>query len=67
MDKLLTCGPFEEGVTFIMPYVPLSIVIDCKRRRLPLCRTSAERIRLLGEIRRLYSLRSLFLQRGLYY
>jgi hypothetical protein len=42
-----------------MSYVSLSIVIASKRRRLPFCRTSAERARLLGEIRHLSALRSL--------
>lgn len=48
-----------------MSYVPLSIVIEAKRRRLAFCRSSAERVRLLGEIRRLAALRVHFLNRRL--
>ena len=57
---------FSDRVSIhCMSCVPLSIVIDCKRRRLPFCRSSSERVRLLGEIRRLTALRSLALYRRL--
>ena len=56
-DKLFICGGCAPGVDYLMSYFPLSVVISRKRQSLPLCRTAAERIRLLCEIRQLSALR----------
>jgi len=62
-NKLLIAG-CDNQVSFLgMSYVPLSIVISRKRASLPYCRTAAERIRLLSEIRQLAALRLHLLSR----